>query len=73
MLQSIPTTRSILQTASSIPENRMVSSVNNLLGLTSDLNSWTSKLVITHGYQSLDISSAAQGSSSVVTISYQLS
>jgi len=64
MLQSIPTTRTILQTASSIPKNCMVSSINNLLRLTSDLNSWMSKLVITHGDQSLDISSAAQGSSS---------
>jgi hypothetical protein len=62
MLQSIPTTRTILQAASSIPENCMITSVNNLLRLTSDLNSWTSKLVITHGDQSIDVSSAAQGS-----------
>jgi hypothetical protein len=68
MLQSIPTTRTILQTALSIPENRMVTSVNNLLHLTSDLNSWTSKMVITHRDQCLDISSAAQGSLSSTTI-----
>jgi len=62
MLQSIPTTRTFLQAASSIPENCMITSVSNLLRLTSDLNSWTSKLVITHGDQSIDVSSAAQGS-----------
>ena len=45
----------------SIPENRIVASVNNLLRLTSDLNSWTSKFVMTHGDQSIDVSSAAQG------------
>jgi hypothetical protein len=37
------------------------SSVNNLLCLTSDLNSWTSNFVMTHGDQSIDVSSAAQG------------
>jgi hypothetical protein len=42
-------------------DNRIVASVNNLLRLTSDLNSWTSKFVITHGDQSIDVSSAAQG------------
>ena len=46
---------------SSIPENRIVASVNNLLRLTSDLNSWTSNFVMTHGDQSKDVSSAAQG------------
>jgi hypothetical protein len=45
----------------SIPENRIVASVNNLLCLTSDLNSWTSKFVTTHGDQIIDVSSAAQG------------
>jgi hypothetical protein len=39
----------------------MVKSINNLLRLTSDLNSWSSNMVISHGDQSLDISSAAQG------------
>jgi hypothetical protein len=68
MVQSIPNTRTILQTSTSIPENRMVSSINNLLRLTSDLNSWSSKMVISHGDQSLDISSAAQGSLSSTPI-----
>ena len=69
MLQSIPkNTRTILPTATFIPDNRMVTSVNNLLRLTSDLNNWTSKMVITHGDESLDISSAAQGSLSSTPI-----
>ncbi len=54
--------------ATSFPENRMVTSINNLLRLTSDLNSWSSKMVISHGDQSLDISSAAQGSLSFTPI-----
>jgi hypothetical protein len=45
----------------SIPDNRIVVSVNNLLPLTSDLNSWTSKFVITHGDQSIDAPCAALG------------
>jgi hypothetical protein len=68
MVQSIPNTRTILQMATSIHENRMVTSINNLLRLTSDLNSWSSKMVISHGDQSLDISSAAQGSLSSTPI-----
>jgi hypothetical protein len=69
MVQSIPNTRTILQTAtSSIPENHMVTSINNLLRLTSDLNSWSSNMVISHRDQSLDISSAAQGSLSSTPI-----
>jgi hypothetical protein len=70
MVQSIPNTRTILQMATSIPENRMVTSINNLLHLTSDLNSWLSKMVISHGDQSLDISSAAQGSLSSTPIGF---
>jgi hypothetical protein len=42
-------------------DNCIVASINNLLCLTSDLNSWTSKFVITHGDQSIDVSSTAQG------------
>ncbi len=42
-------------------DNCIIASVNNLLHLTSDFNSWTSKFVITHGDQSIDVSSAAQG------------
>ena len=51
----------ITQTESSFPENQIVASVNNLLHLSSDLNSWTSKFVTTHGDQIIDVSSAAQG------------
>ena len=47
--------------ASCILENRMVAFVNNLTRLTSYLNSWTSKFEITHGDQSIDVSSAALG------------
>ena len=47
--------------ATSFPENCMVTSINNLLRLTSDLNSWLSKMVISHRGKSLDISAAAQG------------
>ena len=46
---------------SSIPENRIVASVNILLHLAPDLNCWSSKFVISHGDQSIDVSSAAQG------------
>jgi hypothetical protein len=53
--------QSIVHLESSIPENRIEASVNNLLRLTSDLNTWTSKFVVTHGDQSIDVSSAAQG------------
>jgi hypothetical protein len=42
-------------------DNHIVASVNNLLRLTSDLNSWTSKFVIIHSDQTIDVSSAAQG------------
>ena len=42
-------------------DNCIVASVNNILRLTSDLNSLTSKFVVTHGDQSIDVSSAAQG------------
>ncbi len=46
---------------SSTPENCIVVSVNKLLRLTLDLNTWTSKFVITHVDQSIDVSCAAQG------------
>jgi len=42
-------------------DNRIVASVNNLLRLTSELNTWSSKFVVTHGDQYIDVSSAAQG------------
>ena len=61
IFQSIPTTQTILQMESSIPENRIVAFVNILLRLTLYLNSWSFKFVISHGDQSIDVSSAAQG------------
>jgi hypothetical protein len=61
LFQSIPTTLTILQMESSIPENCIVASVSNLLRLTSGLNCWTSNFVMTHGDQSIDVFSAAQG------------
>ena len=53
--------QSIVHLESSIPENRIVASVNNLLCLTSDLNTWSSNFMVTHGDHSIDVSSAAQG------------
>jgi len=44
-----------------LPENCIVASVNILLRLASDLNTWSSKFMISHGDQSIDVSSAAQG------------
>ena len=44
-----------------LPENHIVASVNILLHLASDLNTWSSKFMISHGDQSIDVSSAAQG------------
>ncbi len=51
-------------------DNCIVASVNNLLRLTSDLNSWTPKFVITHGDQSIDVSSAAQGLYLLLPLAY---
>ena len=39
----------------------METTVSNLLRLTSNLNTWTSNFVVTHGDQSINVSSAAQG------------
>ena len=44
-----------------LPENCIVASVNILLRLASDLNTWSFKFLISHGDQSIDLSSAAQG------------
>ena len=60
-LQTIPTTLTISEIESPISDNRILVSVKNLLRLTSDLNTWTSKFVITHSDQSIDVSCAAQG------------
>ena len=46
---------------SNIQENHMEATVSNLLRHTSNLNTWTSNFVVTHGHQSIDVSSAAQG------------
>ena len=40
-------------------DNRIVASVKNLLRLTSDMNSWSSKFMVTHGNTLIDVSSAA--------------
>ena len=39
----------------------METTVSNLLRLTSNLNTWTSNFVVTHGDQSIDVSAAAKG------------
>jgi len=44
-----------------LPENCIVASINILLRLASDLNTWSSKFMISHGDQYVDLSSAAQG------------
>jgi hypothetical protein len=41
--------------------NRIVASVKNLLHLTSDMNSWSSKFVVTHGNTTIDVFSATLG------------
>ena len=61
IFQSIPITQTIFYMESLLPENRIVASVNILLRLTSDLNTWSSKFMISHGDQSIDVSSTAQG------------
>ena len=60
-LQTIPTTLTISEIESPISDNRILVSVKNLLRLTSDLNTWTSKFVVTHSETSIDVSCAAQG------------
>jgi hypothetical protein len=46
----------------SVQENCIeASSINKILCMSSDLNTWTSKFVVTHGDKSIDVSSAAQG------------
>jgi hypothetical protein len=59
--QTIPITLTISKIESPISDNCIVVSVKNLLRLTSDLNTWSSKFVITHGDQSIHVSCAAQG------------
>ncbi len=45
----------------SVQENCIEASMNKNLHMSSDLNTWTSKFVVTHGDKSIDVSSAAQG------------
>ncbi len=53
--------QSIVHLESYITENCIETSVNKLLRLTSDVNTWTSNFVVPHGDQSIDVPSAAQG------------
>jgi hypothetical protein len=45
----------------SAEENRIEASMNKILCMSFDLNTWTSKFVVTHGDKSIDVSLAAQG------------
>jgi hypothetical protein len=44
-----------------VPENCIEASINKILCMSSDLNTWTSKFVVTHGDKSIGVSLAAQG------------
>jgi hypothetical protein len=44
-----------------VPENCIEASINKILHKSSDLNTWTSKFVVTHGDKSIDVSLAAKG------------
>jgi hypothetical protein len=44
-----------------VPENCIEASINKILRMSSDLNTWTSKFVVTHGDKSIDVSLAAKG------------
>jgi hypothetical protein len=45
----------------SVQENCIEASMNKILPMSSDLNTWTSTFVVTHGDKSIDVSLAAQG------------
>jgi hypothetical protein len=45
----------------SVQENCMEASINKILCMSSDLNTWISKFVVTHGDKSINVSLAAQG------------
>ncbi len=45
----------------SVQENCIEASMSKILCMSSDLNTWTSKFVVTHGDKSIDVSLAAQG------------
>jgi hypothetical protein len=59
-----PPITSAMSTESS-PSNHLLGLSSNLLRLTAELKSWSSKFVVMHGDQLLDISSAARGSESI--------
>jgi hypothetical protein len=44
-----------------VPENCIEASINKILCMSSDLNTWISKFVVTHGDKSIDVSLAAKG------------
>jgi hypothetical protein len=44
-----------------VPENQIEASVKKIIRLTSELNTWTSKLMVTHADKYIEVSSAAQG------------
>ncbi len=50
----------------SSPSNHLSGLSSNLLRLTAGLKSWSSNFVVMHGDKLLDISSAAQGSESII-------
>ncbi len=60
-----PPITSAMSTESS-PSNHLLGLSSNLLRLTADLKSWSSKFIVMHGDKLLDISSAAQGSESII-------
>jgi hypothetical protein len=45
----------------SVQENCIEASMNKILHMSSNLNTWTAKFVVTHGDKSIDVSLAAQG------------
>ncbi len=55
------TEMSTIQSNDNVPENHIEASVKKIICLTSYLNMWSSKLVVTHGDKFIDVSSAAQG------------
>jgi hypothetical protein len=44
-----------------VPENCIEASINKILRMSFDLNTWTSKIVVTHGDKSINVSLAAKG------------
>ena len=45
-----------------LPLDNIISLRQKIVHLTGNLNSWSSKMIVPHGDQNIDISSAAQGS-----------